>query len=205
MSATPDTRPEPVFVPTPAQRAVGLGITDFNSVLSNDPAVDAAIEWLESLGAPPPTSREDFVFAFPGSPDFFHQITWSNNLGARVPVEAGILARQPAITAILLAQAGFMKIPAGFVADVVPAYQAAALMPPPSPTIVFSSSPIGGAVTYGHVEIGAAFNPSATDSMVAGQQYTQKAPTDQAPAGSYLKFAGVRTLFGPPAYWIRTA
>lgn len=211
MSATPDLRPQTPFVPTAAQLAAGVGITNFAAIRVADPAVQAAIAYLEGIGAPPPTSQQDDVEPFPGAPFVYSSVTWTNTqTGQSYQGEAGIIAVRPGEAALALAYIGLLTLPVGFSSVSYAPYQMATLLPQPVPAtpIVYPTSPIGGPVMPNTVGVGANFNPSVTDSLAAhpvGSTWLEDGVGPWGnPAGTYVKGGQAVALCGTPNPWKRT-
>lgn len=208
MAATPDTRPQTPFVPNAAQLAAGIGIDNLPAVRVADPAVQAAIQYLIGLGAPPPTSQEDDVEGFPGGSYMLSLVIWTNaTTGQTVTAEAGYMAAKPGTTAVLLAYAGIITLPAGFQAMALTPYQVAAMLPPPvaSVPVVMPASPVGPPIYPGFVAVSAPFYVSPTDSLTAhpiGSTWVDDGK-GVAPVGQYLK-TGTVGPFGPSISWNRT-
>jgi hypothetical protein len=206
MSATP-AGPQAPFVATAAQLAAGLGITDFAAIRVADPAVQAAIQYLIGLGAPPPTSQQDNVEPFPGAPFVYSSVTWTNpTTGQTYEGEAGIIAVRPGEAALSLAYIGLLSLPVGYSSVTYAPYQIAALLPQPvqAAPINYPASPVGSPVMPATTGIGANFNPSVTDSLLShpvGSTWVEdgKGPWGN-PAGTYIK-GGEVALFGPMNTW----
>lgn len=203
---TPD--PEPTI--TQAMLAAGIGITNLAAVKVADPAVQAAVAYLEGLGAPAPYSQVDEFEAFPGGSYTYSKVTWMNpTTGQQVAAEAGILALRPNILTTQLAQIGLLPLSGEVDGNSLAPYQVAAAMPQPhgAPVvIVFPTSPIGSPIYEGWDTVGARFQPSTTDSLGShpiGSKW-KNLTASAAPVGTYIKIGAVNP-FGASVMWQRTA